>query len=84
MIDAPILIGAAIAAIVAVLVMRARRAKLESPPQPPIDPGLEGDAAIAAYVQRGRKIEAIKLYREYYGVGLKEAKQAVDRMVARN
>lgn len=30
----------------------------------------------------GQKIPAIKLYRQRYGVGLKEAKEAVERMVA--
>ncbi|GGV72484.1 ribosomal protein L7/L12 [Streptomyces thermoviolaceus] len=30
----------------------------------------------------GRQIEAIKVYREVTGAGLKEAKDAVDRMVA--
>jgi ribosomal protein L7/L12 len=30
-------------------------------------------------LQRGNKIEAIKLYRELTGVGLAEAKQAIDR-----
>lgn len=30
--------------------------------------------------QQGRKIEAIRLYRETTGVGLKEAKDAVDQM----
>ena len=35
---------------------------------------------IIMLVRQGRKIEAIKLYREKTGVGLKEAKDAVDRM----
>lgn len=30
-------------------------------------------------LRRGNKIEAIKLYRELTGVGLAEAKQAIDR-----
>jgi ribosomal protein L7/L12 len=36
----------------------------------------------AVYVQlrRGRKIQAIKAYRELTGAALKEAKAAVDRM----
>jgi ribosomal protein L7/L12 len=33
---------------------------------------------IAEAIRSGRKIEAIKLYREAHGVGLKEAKDAVD------
>jgi ribosomal protein L7/L12 len=34
-------------------------------------------------LRRGNKIEAIKIYRELTGVGLAEAKQAVDNMDAR-
>lgn len=37
-------------------------------------------AEIAELTQRGRKIEAIKLFRETFSVGLKEAKEAVERM----
>ncbi len=37
-------------------------------------------AAIRAAVRAGNKIEAIKLYRSLYGVGLQEAKVAVDAM----
>lgn len=47
----------------------------------PLDPGSTADPItpeIAAAVRSGRKIEAIKLYREAHGVGLKEAKDAVD------
>ena len=46
-----------------------------------IDPN--SDPALAPQVQealrRGNKIEAIKIYRELTGVGLAEAKQAVER-----
>ncbi len=47
----------------------------------PIDAGSAADPItpeIAAAIRAGRKIEAIKLYREAHGVGLKEAKDAVD------
>jgi ribosomal protein L7/L12 len=37
---------------------------------------------IADLIRRGRKIEAIKVLREATGVGLKEAKEAVDRLSA--
>ncbi|MCY3019047.1 MAG: ribosomal protein L7/L12 [Planctomycetota bacterium] len=37
---------------------------------------------IRAALADGRKIEAIKLYREFAGVGLKEAKDAVERLEA--
>jgi ribosomal protein L7/L12 len=47
----------------------------------PLDPGSATDPItpeIAAAIRSGRKIEAIKLYREAHGVGLKDAKDAVD------
>lgn len=46
----------------------------------PLDPGSADPITpeIAAAIRAGRKIEAIKLYREAHGVGLKEAKDAVD------
>jgi ribosomal protein L7/L12 len=37
-------------------------------------------ADVTAALQAGKKIEAIRLYREFAGVGLKEAKDAVDQM----
>jgi hypothetical protein len=40
-------------------------------------------AAIAGALARGRQIEAIKLYREATGVGLKEAKDFVDALIPR-
>ena len=46
------------------------------------DPG--SDPAMSPQVQdalrRGNKIEAIKIYRELTGVGLAEAKQAIERL----
>ncbi|QXC60956.1 ribosomal protein L7/L12 [Aquihabitans sp. G128] len=53
----------------------------------PTNPGPGAAAAVAdpmadvvSLVRTGKKIEAIKRYREIYGVGLKEAKTAVDRI----
>jgi len=43
---------------------------------------LPGDVVQA--IMRGRKIEAIKLLRLARGIDLKEAKDAVDRYIARN
>ena len=45
--------------------------------------GLPADSlssTVAALVARGKKIEAIKVYRDQTGVGLKEAKDAVERI----
>jgi ribosomal protein L7/L12 len=39
-----------------------------------------GRGPVAELLREGRKIEAIKLYREQTGVGLKEAKDAVEAM----
>jgi len=36
---------------------------------------------IRALLRQNRKIEAIKVYREHMGVGLKEAKDVIDNMV---
>ena len=41
------------------------------------------DADVERFVAAGRKMTAIKLYREIYNVDLKEAKEAVDRMAER-
>ncbi|OPF81366.1 hypothetical protein VT50_0209835 [Streptomyces antioxidans] len=41
------------------------------------EPGLE---RVAALVREGKKIEAIKVYRQLTDAGLKEAKDAVERM----
>ena len=38
------------------------------------------DNQIKDLVFQNKKIQAIKLYREYHNVGLKEAKEAIDRM----
>jgi ribosomal protein L7/L12 len=40
------------------------------------------DADIQRLLQTGRKIDAIKVYRRLHRVGLKEAKDAVDRLAA--
>jgi hypothetical protein len=46
-----------------------------------IDPlDADPDAEVLDLLSRGRKIEAIKAYRERTGAGLKEAKDAVDRI----
>lgn len=43
-----------------------------------VDPEFE---QVAALLRAGKKINAIKMYREITGVGLKEAKASVERMV---
>jgi ribosomal protein L7/L12 len=42
--------------------------------------GQRATETIESLVADGRKIEAIKLYRQQHGVGLKEAKDAVELM----
>ena len=46
--------------------------------QPPASEG--PDAEVVALVRAGKTLEAIKRYREITGVGLAEAKAAVDQM----
>jgi ribosomal protein L7/L12 len=43
------------------------------------DPGIS-DSQIEAAIRAGKKIDAIKLYRQRSGAGLKEAKDAVEAM----
>jgi ribosomal protein L7/L12 len=50
-------------------------------PPTPLPPD-NWQAQVAEQLRLGRKIEAIKLYREATGVGLKEAKEAVEAMEA--
>jgi hypothetical protein len=47
------------------------------------DPYSNVSRGIAEAVRQGKKIEAIKLYRQSTGVGLKEAKDAVEEMQRR-
>jgi ribosomal protein L7/L12 len=37
---------------------------------------------LKSLISKGRKVDAVKIYREEYGVGLKDAKGAVDRLEA--
>jgi len=46
-----------------------------------IPPAPTEERAIRDALLSGNKILAIKLYRQQYGVGLKEAKDAIDRML---
>jgi hypothetical protein len=45
----------------------------------PLKIGPHEQAQMESLLREGRKIEAIKLYREITGVGLKEAKDAIER-----
>ncbi len=49
-------------------------------PPAPFQPQLGADATPEQLVRAGRKIEAIKRYRELSGLGLREAKDAIDAM----
>lgn len=65
----------------AVLVMRRRDVEVVTPTPPrPSAPNAEDTPE--AHLRAGDKIAAIKRYRELYGVGLKEAKDAVDALTA--
>ncbi len=47
------------------------------------DEAAKADERVLEPLRRGNMIEAIKVYREIYNVGLAEAKQAVEAMRAR-
>lgn len=51
--------------------------------RPTPDPN-SGPDDILRLALAGNKIEAIKLYREIHGVGLKEAKDAVEKLIEKN
>ena len=63
---------------------RERNTVVYTPPRPRAGDatlgGGEADAEIEAILRAGNKIEAIKRYREAYGTGLKDAKDAVDAL----
>lgn len=67
-----------------VIVLASRRGvevvTLKAPP--PGQPSLGADASPEQLLRAGRKIEAIKRHRELTGVGLREAKEAVEAMEA--
>jgi outer membrane protein assembly factor BamB len=59
----------------------------EQPPHPGHQHGRQRDsmtAEIDLLVRQGNKIEAVKLFREAFGVGLREAKEAVEAMERRH
>ena len=49
-------------------------------PQPAEPPGM---SAVAALLREGNKIEAINVYRQITGAGLRDAKMAVEELEAR-
>jgi len=73
-----IFVGVGVLVLVGVVIALSRRNGVEVVslrPPPPGSPGLQSPEEL---VRVGRKIEAIKRYREIHGVGLKEAKDAVE------
>jgi hypothetical protein len=72
----------AVLGVVGLLVLTARRGGPS--PTAPASPAERSarEAELRQALAAGRKIEAIKLYRCLYGVGLKEAKEAVERLQA--
>lgn len=56
----------------------AREARARWAPNPNID-----DDAIEAAVRAGKRVEAIRLYRQRTGAGLKDARQAVEALAQR-
>jgi ribosomal protein L7/L12 len=73
-----ILVGIGI--LLLILVLRSR-SEIKSPSGSDLNRP-ETDADIRAFLQTGRKIEAIKAYRRLHRVDLKTAKDAIDRLAA--
>ena len=76
-------IVAVIAAIVVLALLvravTARGGRLNSAPSRPVSAPFT-DVSVRDLLLHGRKIEAIKVYRSLHLVGLKDAKQAVERL----
>ncbi|MFI7454167.1 ribosomal protein L7/L12 [Nonomuraea sp. NPDC049714] len=71
------LVGA-IAITMSVVINRRRAGITKAPPYAPE----ELDGALRELIRRDRKIQAIKLLREHTGMGLKQAKDAIDGLAA--
>jgi ribosomal protein L7/L12 len=63
---------------------RAGRIQAARPREVPLEQRREKDEELRRLLQSGKKIEAIKNYREFYQVGLKEAKDAVEAVEKQN
>jgi ribosomal protein L7/L12 len=75
----------AIAFVVGFIIRRVFFGKKQLPdPLTNMNMTLVEDGGVEELLRSGRKIEAIKRYRQQTGVGLKEAKEAVERMEAGN
>jgi ribosomal protein L7/L12 len=74
-----LLVGAVASALVMWTIQRRRAEQMTNGAAPP--PGASYEEQLHHCIDHGRKIEAIKLYREHNGVGLKDAKEAVERLV---
>jgi hypothetical protein len=70
-----------LALIPAALLLRSRSVLAEARSRGLCPPAGSGsDADVAALLARGKKLLAIRLYRELHGCGLKEAREAVEMM----
>ena len=77
-----IAIAVLVIVVVLALLIRSRRDERASlpPARDPVPTSGKSDETIRQLLRSGRKIDAIKHHRQQYGTGLKEAKEAVERM----
>lgn len=73
-------IGLVSAALVIGFCIGRRTAAATTPPAPVPPPPADKLQEIRQVLAGGKKIQAIKMYREHTGAGLKEAKDAVERL----
>ncbi len=79
----PIALAALLIVILLIVIVMAMRSREQTPPQPvDLDWEATHDADFQDALARGVKIEAIKIYREKTGLGLKESKDAVEYYLA--
>ncbi len=73
------IVGIGVLVAARVITLRARDGS-GTPPASPVR--ADASDSIEGLIRGGRKIEAIKLYREQHGVGLREAKEAVEAVTS--
>jgi ribosomal protein L7/L12 len=78
-----VVLAVIVAVVLVMIMMQGLRTREQIPPEPvDVDWDAAQDEGFQAALERGSKIEAIKIYRQKTGLGLKESKDAVEYYLA--